>query len=136
MLRRVTVPLLHQYALPAFEAGPDLTWLCMTPTEARDYRSKLLQTISSATEALYGPQPQPPPRLVLLQNTVSVCAERLHFLPSLQPEWMIDMADSPEPDRVQNGTDLTVYQVPVCKVSCSACKVVMGMVCVAGQRGL
>jgi hypothetical protein len=72
MLRQVTVPLLHQYALPAFEAGPDLTWLCMTPTEAQLYRSKLLEIISSAIEALYGPQPQPPGRLLLLQNTVSV----------------------------------------------------------------
>jgi hypothetical protein len=134
MLRRVAVPLLHQYALPPFEAGPDLTWLCMAPAEAQAYRSKLLPTISSATEAVYRPQPQPPPRHVLLQHTVSVCVERLHFLPSLQPEWMIYMADSPEPDRVQN--DLSVYQVPVCKMSCSACKAVVRTVCVAGQRGL
>ena len=74
MLRRVTVPLLHHYVLPAFEAGPDLTWLCMTPTEALAYRTKQLQTISSAVEALYGPQPQPPARLVLLQNTVGFWA--------------------------------------------------------------
>lgn len=136
MLRRVTVPLLHHYALPAFDAGPDLTWLCMTPTEAQAYRSKLLQTISSATEGLYGPQPQPPPRLLLLQNTVSFFVEPLHFIPSLKPEWMINLADSAEPDRVQNGTDPSVYQVPVCKMSCSACKVVLGAVYVAGQRGL
>lgn len=73
MLRRVTVPLMHHYALPAFEAGPDLTWLCMTPTEALAYRTKQLHTISSAIAALYGPQPPPPARLLLLQNTVSVC---------------------------------------------------------------
>jgi hypothetical protein len=73
MVRRVTVPLLHHYALPAFETGPDLTWLCMTPTEALAYRNKQLQTISSAVEALYGPQPQPPARLLLLQNTVFFC---------------------------------------------------------------
>ena len=87
MLRHVTVLLRHQYALPAYEAGPDLIWLCMTPTEARDYRFKLLQTFSSAIEAIHGPQPQEPPRLLLLQNTVSVCVERRHFLPRLQPEW-------------------------------------------------
>ncbi|WIA36185.1 hypothetical protein OEZ86_007528 [Tetradesmus obliquus] len=31
MLRRVTGPLLHHYALPAFQHGPDLAWLCMAP---------------------------------------------------------------------------------------------------------
>ena len=86
MLRRVTVPLLHHYAVPAFEAGPDLTWLCMTPTEAQAHRSKLLLTISSAIEALYGPQPEQPPRLVLLQNTVSVYDSNIpQVRKSLQP---------------------------------------------------
>lgn len=72
MLRRVTGPLLHHYALPAFQHGPDLAWLCMAPDEAQAHRSQLLQDINAANTALFGQLPNPPPRHVLLQNTVRV----------------------------------------------------------------
>jgi hypothetical protein len=72
MLRRVSGPLLHQYAMPAFQTGgPDLAWLCMTPADAQVYRSRLLGSINTANMALFGQLPDPPAKLVLLQNTVS-----------------------------------------------------------------
>jgi hypothetical protein len=72
MLRRVSGPLLHHYALQAFQPGPDFAWLCMAPDEAQAHRSKLLQDINTANTALFGQLPSPPARPVLLQNTVRV----------------------------------------------------------------
>jgi hypothetical protein len=61
MLRRVSGPLLHQYAMPAFQTGgPDLAWLCMTPADAQVYRSRLLGSINTANMALFGQLPDPP----------------------------------------------------------------------------
>ena len=70
MLRRVSGPLLHQYQLPAFMAGADLAWLHMTPAEAQAHMESLLGSINAANVALFGQLPDPPAKLVLLQNTV------------------------------------------------------------------
>jgi hypothetical protein len=70
MLRRVSGPLLHQYVVPAFTAGPDLAWLRMTPAEAQAHMASLLGSIKAASVALFGQLPDPPTKLVLLQNTV------------------------------------------------------------------
>jgi hypothetical protein len=72
MLSRVSGPLLHHYALPPFQPGPDLAWLCMAPTEAQAHRTKLLQDINTANTALFGQLLDPPSRPVLFQNTVSM----------------------------------------------------------------
>jgi hypothetical protein len=70
MLRLVSGPLLHQYELPAFTAGPDLAWLRMTPAAAQAHMESLLGSVNATNAALFGQLPDPPAKLVLLQNSV------------------------------------------------------------------
>lgn len=72
MLQQRAAPLLHQYALPAFELKVDLAWFSMTPAEAQGYDTTLLQRINSANSLLFGPLPAAPARPVLLQSMVDL----------------------------------------------------------------
>jgi hypothetical protein len=71
MLQAVAGPLLHQYATPAFQAGPDLQWLRMSPAGATAYSNVILAKISAANTNLFGAS-APPSKLYLLQNTVDM----------------------------------------------------------------
>jgi hypothetical protein len=71
MLQAVAGLLLHQYAMPAFQAGPDLQWLCMSPVGATAYNNVILAKISAANTNLFGAS-APPSKLYLLHNTVDV----------------------------------------------------------------
>jgi hypothetical protein len=71
MHQAVAGPLLHQYATPAFQAGPDLQWLRMTPAGATAYSNGILAKISAANTTLFGASPAPS-KLFLFQNTVDV----------------------------------------------------------------
>jgi hypothetical protein len=71
MLQAVAGPSLHQYAKPAFQAGPDLQWLRMTPAGATAYSNGILAKISAANTTLFGASPAPS-KLYLFQNTVDV----------------------------------------------------------------
>ena len=85
--------LLHSgYALPPFQHRVDLAWFNMTPAEAAEYDSGLLQRINAANSKLFGELPAPPSRPVLLQNMVDLwCADwdavKLSFAaPAIQGE--------------------------------------------------
>ena len=71
MLQAVAGPLLHQYATPAFQAGPDLLWLRMSPAGATAYSNAILANISATNTTLFGASPAPS-KLYLFQNTVDV----------------------------------------------------------------
>jgi hypothetical protein len=71
MLQAVAGPLLHQYATPAVQAGPDLQWLRMTPSRATACSNGILDKISAANTTLFGASPAPS-KLFLFQNTVDV----------------------------------------------------------------
>jgi hypothetical protein len=75
--RRGAGPLLHSgYALPPLQHKIDLAWFNMTPTEAAEYESGLLQRITAASSKLFGELPAPPSRPVLLQNMADLwCAD-------------------------------------------------------------
>jgi hypothetical protein len=70
-IQAVAGPLLHQYATPAFQAGPDLQWLRMTSAGATTYNNSILAKISAANNTLFGAS-APPSKLYLFQNTVDV----------------------------------------------------------------
>jgi hypothetical protein len=59
MHQAVAGPLLHQYATPAFQAGPDLLWLRMNPAGATAYSTGILAKISAANTTLFGASPAP-----------------------------------------------------------------------------
>lgn len=73
MLQHKAGPLSHSgYALPPFLHKVDLAWLNMSPAEAQGYSHGLLQRIEAANASLFGPQPSPPQRPVLIQNLVDL----------------------------------------------------------------
>lgn len=78
MLQHKAGPLSHGgYTLPPFLHKVDLAWFNMSPAEAQGYSYGLLQRIEAANARLFGPQPSPPQRPVLIQNLFEPVVLRL-----------------------------------------------------------